>query len=128
MKYERYSYMPMKEYRKTWFVGLPLRINAIINSYQQRKQFHLMDDVIYKGKKCFINNGTRYSNDNVHLWDICEQGVKADGKRNCYAVPESELHRPLSWFNFCNARLFHYRWYMHCWYSIDVRKKLEQLN
>ena len=125
MKHEKYSFMPIAKYRETWFIGLPLRIKAFVKSYSQRKQYHLMDDVIYKGKSCFINNGTRYANDGTHLWDICERTINPDGKRNTYAVSESELYRPLTWFNFCNARLFHYKWYMNCWYAIDLRKRQE---
>lgn len=125
MKYEKFSYMPINTYYKTWFIGLPLRIKNLVISYKQRKQYHLMDNVIYQGKICFINNGTRHSSEGVHIWDICEKNIKDDGTRNSYAVPESELYRPLTWFNFWNARLFHYKWYMGSWYSIDVNKKLQ---
>lgn len=108
---------------KRFFCGLYLKSKNLIKSIKECNQYHLMDNVIYNGKKCFINNGTRYRGD-VHLWDICEKEWNADGTRNCYSVPESELKRVITAFNIQNALFFHYRWYKTYWYKIELDKML----
>ncbi len=124
MKYEKLTGMPIGEYRRTWFIGLPLRIKVFLSSYKLRKQYHIMQDVIYKGIPCFINNGTSHDENGNHLWDICEKKVNSFGERNCHTVYESELTRPFTWFNYKNSRLWFYKWFMKNWYSFGVRNKI----
>lgn len=122
IKIEKHSGMRIDEYRRTWFKGLPLRIKHFTISIKQFNQFHLMDDVYYKGEECFINNGTRYAADGTHLWDICKKEWNADDTRDCYSVPESELKKVKSWFTFKNSLLYHYEWWMRNWYKIELYK------
>ena len=126
MKHEKFSFLPYKIYYRTWFIGLPLRWKHFVTSIKDYKSIHLMDEVFYKGERCFVNNGTKHTSDGVHLWDICSKAWNEDGTRNCYAVPDSELTKAKNWCTIRNSLLRHYSWYMHCWYAIDVGKLLEK--
>lgn len=101
-----------------------LKTKNMIKSILQCNRFHLMDEVKYKGKKCFINNGTRYNNDGVHLWDIVEKEWKSDGTRNKYCASDKELKRYFTLNNVKNALFFHYRWWKMYWYNIELSKML----
>ncbi len=125
MRYEKYSYMPLKEYYKTWFIGFPLRFKHLYISLENANNIHLMDEVMYNGKKCFVNNGNRYAEDGTHLWDILEREWNADGTRNGYSVQESELKKIKNWCTFKNSCLYHYKWYMTYWYQIQLRELME---
>ena len=87
-----------------------------------------MDDVIYHSLggdiKCFVNNGTRYNSQGVHLWDVCPYKLNEDGKRLPYYASDEELTKVKNWFNFKNDRLYLYKWYMQSWYSIDLHNKM----
>lgn len=124
MRYEKYSYMPLKEYYKTWFIGLPLRFKHLFISLENANGIHLMDEVVYNGKRCFVNNGTRYNERGERLWDILEIEWNADGTRNKYAATDVELTKVKNWRNFKNSCLSHYRWYMTYWYQIQLRDKM----
>ena len=122
MKYEKYSGMPLNEYYKTWFVGLPLRFENLITSLENAGGIHLMDDVIYNGKKCFVNNGIRYNENGERLWDILEKEWNEDGTRNHYRATDAELTKVKNWGTFINSCLSHYRWYMTYWYRIRLEE------
>ena len=121
-KYEKFSGMPIDEYRHTWFIGLPLRWKHFWHSVSRFKDFHLADDVIYNNEHYFINNGTTYDGNGIHLWDICRKDEDRVGVS--IAVPESDLKKAKTWFNFKHSLLSYYKWYMQCWYKIDVNKKI----
>lgn len=121
-KYEKFSGMPIDEYRHTWFIGLPLRWKHFWHSVSRFKDFHLADDVIYNNERYFINNGTTYDENGIHLWDICRKDE--DGVGVSMAVPESDLKKAKTWFNFKNSLLSYYNWYMQYWYKLDVNKKI----
>jgi len=125
MRYEKYSWMPIKKYYQTWFVGLPLRLENFYISIKDRNKIHLMDDVIYQGKKCFVNNGIRYDENGNRLWDILEKEWNSDGTRNHYLATDAELTKVKNWQTFKNSCLYHYRWYMTYWYSIKLREKMD---
>jgi len=81
-----------------------------------------MDDIIYNGKKCFVNNGV-----SAPVWNLCEKEWNEDGTRNTYRVHEREIKKVKSFWNLEND-LFHiYRWYMKYWYEIDLRKACGKL-
>jgi hypothetical protein len=124
MRYEKYSGMPLKDYYKTWFVGLPLRFEHLFTSLENAGGIHLMDDVIYNGKKCFVNNGIRYNEDGERLWDILEKEWNEDGTRNHYLATDAELIKAKNWRTFKNSCLSHYRWYMTYWYRIRLEEIL----
>ena len=126
MRYEKYSWMPLDKYYKTWLIGLPLRLENFYISIKDRNKIHLMDDVIYNGKKCFVNNGIRYDENGNRLWDILEKEWNSDGTRNHYLAIDAELTKAKNWQTFKNSCLSHYRWYMEYWYSIRLREKLEE--
>jgi hypothetical protein len=126
MRYEKYSYMPLKEYYKTWFIGLPLRLENFYISIKDRNKIHLMDDVIYNGKKCFVNNGIRSNEKGERLWDILETEWNPDGTRNHYLATDAELTKVKNLETFKNSCLSHYRWYMIYWYQIQVRELMEK--
>ena len=90
--------------------------------YLDLKIFHILNDVIYNNERYFINNGTTYDENGVHLWDICRKNL--DGVSVSIAVPESDLKKAKTWFNFKHSLLSYYKWYMQCWYKIDVNKKI----
>jgi len=125
MRYEKYSWMPLKEYYKTWFIGFPLRFQHFYISLENANGIHLMDDVIYQGKKCFVNNGIRYDENGKRLWDILEKEWNPDGTRNHYLAKDYELTKVKNWRTFKNSCLSHYRWYMTYWYQIQVRELME---
>ena len=81
-----------------------------------------LDDVIYNNERYFINNGTTYDENGVHLWDIYRKNL--DGVSVSIVVPESDLKKAKTWFNFKHSLLSYYKWYMQCWYKIDVNKKI----
>lgn len=103
-----------------------LKAKNIILSMKEFKQIHLMDEVIYRGKKCFVNNGTRYDENGVHYWDILEKEWNKEGTRNKYYATDKELKRVLSWFNIKNALFSRYNWWKKYWYQIELRKMLEK--
>lgn len=103
-----------------------LKTKNMIKSLAQFNNFHLMDDVIYNGKKCFINNGTRYSNEGVHLWDVLEKEWNLDGTRNKYYASDKELKRIFTLSNIKNALFYHYNWWRTCWYNIELNKMLSR--
>ena len=125
MRYEKYSHMPLKEYYKTWFIGFPLRFSHFITSLEDRHRIHLMDEVIYNGKQCFVNNGNRYNEDGKQVWSILEVELNKDGTRNQYFATDEELTKVKNWATFKNSCLSHYRWYMAYWYQIRVRERLD---
>ena len=125
MRYEKYSYMPLKEYYKTWFIGLPLRFRHLYISLENANSIHLMDDVIYNGKKCFVNNGIRSNEKGERVWDILEKEWNSDGTRNHYLATDAELKKVKNWRTFKNSCLSHYRWYMTYLYQIQVRELME---
>ena len=126
MRHEKYSHMPLKEYYKTWFIGFPLRFKHLYISLENANGIHLMDDVIYNGKKCFVNNGIRSNEQGERLWDILEKEWNPDGTRNHYLATDAELTKVKNWQTFKNSCLSHYRWYMECWYSIRLMEKMNE--
>lgn len=126
MRHEKYSHMPLKEYYKTWFIGFPLRFKHLYISLENANGIHLMDDVIYNGKKCFVNNGIRCNEQGERLWDILEKEWNPDGTRNHYLATDAELTKVKNWQTFKNSCLRHYRWYMECWYQIQLREKMDE--
>ena len=95
--------------------GLYLRIKSITRSIKQVNKVHIMDDVIYDGKECFVNNGT-----SAPIWDLCETKKRSDGTRNTYRVHENHFKKVKSLYNLKND-LFHiHEWYMRNWYRIDL--------
>ena len=125
MRYEKYSHIPLKEYYKTWFIGWPLRFRHLFISLENACGIHLMDYVIYQGKKCFVNNGIHYNENGERLWDILEIEWNPDGTRNHYFATDAELTKVKNWSTFKNSCLSHYRWYMTYWYQIQVRELME---
>lgn len=125
MKCEKYSFIPLKKYYRTWFVGFSLRWTNFCKSISMRNEFHLMDDVVYNGKKCFINNGIRSNEKGERVWDVLEKELNTDGTRNHYLATDSELTKVKNWQTFKNSCLYHYRWYMTYWYSIKLREKMD---
>lgn len=109
---------------KKFICSIYLKTKNLILSIKQYNQIHLGDSVIYDGKKCFVNNGTRISDDGVQLWDVLEEKWNSDGTRNKYYVPSNELKKCLTWFNIKNSLLSHYSWWKEYWYDIDLRKIL----
>lgn len=124
MRYEKHSYMPLKKYYKTWFIGLPIRLKHLWISIKDAKNIHLMDEVIYNSKKCFVNNGIRYNENGERLWDILEKEWNTDGTRNKYLATDDELVKVKNWTTLKNSCLSHYRWYMTYWYQIELREKM----
>ncbi len=101
--------------------GFILRSKALLVSLKQVNKVHLMDSVIYDGKKCFVNNGV-----SAPIWDLCEEELKSDGTRNTYRVHENDFKKIRSFRNLKNDLLYHYGWYMTCWYRIDLRNMCEK--
>ena len=108
--------------------SLYLKTKHLVISIKQWKQFHLMDNVMYQGKKCFINNGTQRNNQGETLWGIVEKEWGESKTRNSYLATDKELKRCLSWFNVKNALLHHYNWWYSYWYGIELRKMLNHLS
>ncbi len=102
---------------KKEIVGLYLRTRALARSVRQVNRVHLMDEVIYNGKKCFVNNGV-----SAPVWDLCEKEWNLDGTRNTYRVHENNFKKIRSYRNLKNDLLHNYDWYMLYWYKIDLRK------
>lgn len=101
------------------FWGLVLRTKALILSFRRYKGIHLMDTVIYQGKRYFVNNGV-----SAPMWDICEMEWNKERKRVSLHVHEDILKKEITWRNIRNGLLSNYRWYMSSWYYIDLGKKL----
>lgn len=108
----------MKMKKRFW--GLMLRTKALVLSFRCYKGIHLMDAVIYQGKRYFVNNGV-----SAPMWDICEMEWNKDRKRESIRVHEDLLRKEITWRNIKNGLFSHYRWYMSYWYEIDLKKKLE---
>lgn len=86
-----------------------------------------MDSVIYKGKKCFINNGIRRNDNGEILWTIVEKEWSSNSEtRKSYLATDKELRRCLTWFNIKNALLYHYKWWRVNWHGIDLRRMLNK--
>lgn len=103
---------------KKLLYGVFLRIRALVISIKQVNKVHLMDQVIYDGKECFVNNGA-----SAPVWDLCEEAVNLHtGKRNTYKVHEKDFKKVRSLKNLKNDLFYHYNWYMTYWYSIDLRR------
>lgn len=105
---------------KNMLYSMQLRLLSLIRSIKTFGQVHLMDDVIYDGKQCFVNNGV-----SKPFWDLCEKALSDDKTRTCYHVHESEFRKALSWWNIKNGLLSLHRWYMTNWFDIHLRDKLK---
>ncbi len=101
-----------------------LKMKNLLISVKECNQIHLADNVIYDGRKCFVNNGTRCDDNGDRLWDVVEDRWNSDGTRNRYVAPSSELKKCFTWFNIKNSLLNHYRWWKKYWYDIELRKML----
>ena len=106
---------------KKLLYGLILRSKTLFISVKQVNEVHLMDSVIYDGKKCFVNNGV-----SAPIWDLCEEELKSDGIRNTYRVHEKDFKKAKTFRNLKNDLFYHYDWYMRCWYKIDLRKMCKE--
>lgn len=104
---------------KRCLYGLYLKTKSLLNSFKHFREFHLMDDVIYNGKRYFINNGIAYP-----YYDLCEYEY-TDGKRKSIRVHESKIKKVKSLQNLKNDLLYLHKWYMNYWYEIDLRKGME---
>lgn len=100
---------------KSFFISIKIKCRALNRSIKQRNEIHLGDDVIYKGKKCFVNNGTSYPK-----WDLLEEKCNEDGTRKHYLVHESDFKKIHNFHNLKNDLLSHYRWWKKYWYRIEL--------
>lgn len=89
-----------------------------MRSFRIAHKIHLMDDVIYDGKLCFVNNGI-----SAPIWDLCEKALKEDGTRNTYRVHEDDFRKIFSLWNIKNGLFSLHQWYMDYWYEIHLRDK-----
>lgn len=99
-----------------------LKGKNLLCSFKEWRQIHLMDEVIYQDRRCFVNNGTRYNEHGEHLWDIVECEENENGRHNVYYIRECEIYRVFSWRNIKNALFSRYNWWKKYWYKIDLDK------
>ena len=103
-----------------------LKTKNLLISFSQFNQIHLMDKVIYKGQKCFVNNGTKCDSVGNRIWDILPEKWDENGKRSGWSVPRTEFRRVFCWFNIKNALFSHYNWWKLDWYNIHLRQMLKR--
>ena len=87
-----------------------------------------MDKIIYKGQKCFVNNGTKSDSNGNRLWDILPEEFDENGRRSGWSVPRSEFRRVFCWFNIKNALFSRYHWWKSYWYEIQLREMMSRQN
>ena len=99
-----------------------LKIKNLFLSISEFHKIHLMDKIIYKGQKCFVNNGTKSDSNGNRLWDILPEEFDENGRRSGWSVPRSEFRRVFCWFNIKNALFSRYHWWKCYWYEIQLRE------
>ena len=101
MRYEKYSYMPLKEYYRTWFIGWPLRFKHLFISIENMNGIHLMDEVVYNGKKCFVNNGIKSNEKGERLsrepWTVLYADSEDVSRVNCSVDKVFDLQESTYW-------------------------------
>lgn len=111
---------------KEFIFSVYLKTKNMLISFGEFHKIHLMDRVIYKGQKCFVNNGTKTDGQGNILWDILPETTGEDGKRRGWAVPRTEFKREFCWFNIKNALFHHYNWWKQYWYKIQLREMMSR--
>lgn len=111
---------------KKFLFSIYLKTKYLLISFSQFNQIHLMDRVIYKGQKCFVNNGTRCDSVGNRIWDILPEEWDENGKRSGWSVSRTEFRRVFCWFNIKNALFSHYKWWKNYWYEIHLRQMLKR--
>lgn len=101
-----------------------LKIKNLITSISEFNKIHLMDRIIYKGQRCFVNNGTKCDSNGNKLWDILPEKIDENDKRSGWSVPRSEFRRVFCWFNIKNALFSRYNWWKNYWYKIQLEKMM----
>ena len=106
---------------KKVFCEIYFRIRYLAVALRSANDYHLMDDVIYKDKRYFINNGT-----SAPIWDLCE--CEKNYPRDCPRVHQDEFRKELSWWNIKNSVGAIYGWYMRNWHGINMRNAMVDNN
>lgn len=102
-----------------------LKCKHLLISISKFRQLHLMDEVLYKNKKCFINNAIKSDSQGNRLYDIVEMEWGQHKTRPSYCVDAKEFKKIYSWNTIRNSLFSHYRWWMMYWHGISLRKMLE---
>ena len=105
---------------KKLYWGTYLRIRHLLISISQFKELHLMDEVYYMDKKCFINNAVKSDDCGNRLYDIVEKETNKNGIQK-YCVKADALKKIHSMSTIKNSLFYHYRWWMSNWYYIVLR-------
>ena len=103
-----------------------LKIKNLFISMSEFHKIHLMDVIIYKGQRCFVNNGTKCDSNGNRLWDILPEELDENGKRSGWSVTRSEFKRVFCWFNIKNALFSRYHWWKNYWYQIQLREMMSR--
>lgn len=106
-------------------LSLYLKIKNLLMSMLEFSEIHLMDIVVYKGQKCFVNNGTKCDSNGNKLWDILTEEFDENGRRNGWSVPRSEFKRLFCLFNIKNALFSRYNWWKIYWYDLQLRELIK---
>ena len=101
-----------------------LKIKNLIISISEFNKILLMDRIIYKEQRCFVNNGTKCDSNGNTLWDILPESLDENNKRSGWSVPRSEFRRVFCWFNIKNALFSRYNWWKNYWYEIQIEKMI----
>ena len=107
----------MKIKRK--YYDLKLKAGYIITGIKTVKIVHLMDDVVYKGERYFVNNGTSYPK-----WDLIK--FTDPYPRKSILVHQDDFKKEKSWANLKRGIFSNYEFQMSYWHKIDLRKLMEE--